>query len=173
MSFRLPFSEDSSWPFGRLVVIALILMHVGWICTHLWLVSNNQINPWKLGGYGMYTTADPKPVIQVYDMRFGGQVMSPESIRVDRFVAKNARLAFRCKHITEDSMRMLAVDNQHLAGVPLQLAVLELSLKRDPIRQEWGPSTVLGIMWASQHGIVYEAETCGEEYRGRIEAVVK
>lgn len=168
MLFRIPFSDRTEWPTGRSILVGLLCAHIAWICVHLWLVSNKQINPWKLGGYGMYTTADPSPVIQVYDMRFGGQVMPPESIKIKSFVENNARLAFRCRRITEKSIKRLVADNPHLAGVPLQLAVLELRLKREPIRPEWGPSTIVGIRWLSRTNLVYAAKTCGEDYRGKI-----
>ena len=39
----------------KIFVGLLLLAHVGWICVHLGLVAKEQINPWKLGGYGMYT----------------------------------------------------------------------------------------------------------------------
>ena len=60
MWFRLPFSDSAGWSLRKLVIVALVVLHSVWIVVHLNLVSRDLINPWKLGGYGMYTTLTPK-----------------------------------------------------------------------------------------------------------------
>ena len=50
----------------KLLVGLLLLAHVGWICVHLNLVAREQINPWKLGGYGMYTMPHYKALTHVF-----------------------------------------------------------------------------------------------------------
>ena len=55
MWFRLPFSDSAGWSLRKLVIVALVVLHSVWIVVHLNLVSRDLINPWKLGGYGMYT----------------------------------------------------------------------------------------------------------------------
>jgi hypothetical protein len=172
MSFRVPFSRESEWKTGRVVVIVLFCLHAGWIITHLSLVSRDLITPWKLGGYGMYTTVHPRPTVQVYDMRFDGMLIPPSQVRLENFVIENWRLAFRCLHVTEAAIRIFLSDNRHLQGVPLQLAILENRLMRNPIRPEWAPRTVLGIKWINQTDIVYAARTCGTDYRGKIDGAI-
>ena len=46
-------------------LVGIFIIHTLWIVVHLILVMNNQINPWKLGGYGMYTVPSPSFKIDV------------------------------------------------------------------------------------------------------------
>ena len=70
MSYKLPFSNPAAWSVRKIILVSLIALHAVWIGIHLNLVSKNLINPWKLGGYGMYTTANNGPVLHISDRRF-------------------------------------------------------------------------------------------------------
>ena len=60
-------SDNSRGSFAlKLLVGLLLLAHAGWICVHLNLVAREQINPWKLGGYGMYTVPHYKALTHVF-----------------------------------------------------------------------------------------------------------
>ncbi|NQZ14688.1 MAG: hypothetical protein HRT94_07690 [Alphaproteobacteria bacterium] len=60
---------------------ALIALHVGWVCTHMYFHHKGALNPWKLGGYAMYTKPGP-----VYSIRtFKEQENSEEMIRSKRY----------------------------------------------------------------------------------------
>lgn len=45
---------------------ALIALHVGWVCTHMYFHYKGELNPWKLGGYAMYTKPGPVYSIRTY-----------------------------------------------------------------------------------------------------------
>jgi hypothetical protein len=72
MSYELPFSKPSGWSAQKVVLLGLISLHATWIVFHLTLVSLELVNPWKLGGYGMYTTVHPKPGLHLSDSRYDG-----------------------------------------------------------------------------------------------------
>lgn len=60
MLFRMPFSDPAGWSLRKATIVGLVVLHSAWIVFHMILVSRELINPWKLGGYGMYTTLTPK-----------------------------------------------------------------------------------------------------------------
>ena len=82
MLFRLPFSDPTGWSIRKGILVGLVVLHSVWIVVHLNLVSRDLINPWKLGGYGMYTTAHPNPGLHLFDSRvssFGSEVADNSS----------------------------------------------------------------------------------------------
>ena len=50
----------------RALLIFLLGIHSVWIVIHLNLVARDQINPWKLSGYGMYTRPAPDLNFEVF-----------------------------------------------------------------------------------------------------------
>jgi hypothetical protein len=57
---KLP-KSIASW-----ILIVLLAVHTGWVLNHLRLHSERAINPWKGGGYGMYTNLQPRPQFVVW-----------------------------------------------------------------------------------------------------------
>ena len=51
----------ASWIF-----LVLVVLHSAWILNHLRLHAEGVINPWKGGGYGMYTNLSPNPGFIIY-----------------------------------------------------------------------------------------------------------
>ena len=47
----------------KAVIFGLLALHTVWIANHLRLVYQDRINPWRLGGYGMYTRPNSPTVL--------------------------------------------------------------------------------------------------------------
>lgn len=168
MSFDFPFSKPAGWLPEKFVLVALLVVHIAWIITHLVLVTREQINPWKLGGYGMYTTVYSDPVLYVYDMRFSEFQLPTSAYSYDEFVQKNFGFTFRCRRFSEESLKDFFKASPQLVGVYLRFIVGELELMRNPIRAERVPQSVLEVRWTDPNTFLYAGQVCDELYNGEI-----
>lgn len=48
----------SKAPF-RIFCVIIFGIHLTWVCVHMVMVYYEMVNPWKLGGYAMYTVPAP------------------------------------------------------------------------------------------------------------------
>lgn len=168
MPFRLPFSQSDGWPAHKIGFAVLLLLHSIWVVVHMNLVSRELINPWKLGGYAMYTTANPRPKLQIFDMRFGPTPMDWASYNDKGFFEENYRYAFRCARFSEKSMHRFFADNSLLVGVPIQFVVWEKRLLRGPVRIEGAAHALLAIRWKGSDEFQYAGQVCGQQYGGQV-----
>jgi hypothetical protein len=51
--------EDKSNHLLHKLCWFLLIINVGWICVHMFFHHQGLLNPWKLGGYAMYTKPTP------------------------------------------------------------------------------------------------------------------
>ncbi len=169
MWFRLPFSDSAGWSLRKLVIVALVVLHSVWIVVHLNLVSRDLINPWKLGGYGMYTIPHPQPVLHLFDSRFGEFEIPSTTYQVRDLVDENRFFIFRCEPIHVASLKAFLSDNPRFIGIPLRFIITELQLLRDPIRPERVPHAIMEIRWTGPTTFDYAGKICGELYHGKAE----
>ena len=169
MSYELPFSKPSGWPAQKVIFLGLIILHAAWIVFHLTLVSRELINPWKLGGYGMYTTVHPKPGLIMSDSRFGSFEISLTDDDRDQLARENKYFIFRCQPLTVASLQTFLKNNPRFVGVPLRFIITEQKMLRDPIRAELLPHAILEIRWTGQSTFDYAGKVCGKIFRGKSE----
>ncbi len=169
MSYELPFSKPAGWPVQKIILLGLVVIHTAWIVIHLNLVAREQINPWKLGGYGMYTTPHPRPVMSLFDRRFEGfEIGMPEEAAA-QLASDNAYYIFRCQPLTEVSLQNFLKNSPGFTGVPLRFIVTERKMLRDPVRAERLPHAILEIRWTGKTTFDYAGKVCGKIYRGKSE----
>ncbi|MEM7633785.1 MAG: hypothetical protein AAF299_04450 [Pseudomonadota bacterium] len=168
MSFKPSLWQTDGWPIHKVAFAVLLLLHSIWIIVHMNLVSRELINPWKLGGYGMYTTASPRPKLQLFDMRFGPTPMDWNAYNADGFTQENHRFAFRCAQFSEASMQKFFNENSLLVGMPIQFVIWERRLLREPIRIEGAAHSLLAIRWTGADTFRYAGQVCGKTYDGQI-----
>ncbi|MEM7634889.1 MAG: hypothetical protein AAF299_10040 [Pseudomonadota bacterium] len=169
MSYELPFSKPGGWSVQKVILLALIAVHAAWIVFHLTLVSRELVNPWKLGGYGMYTTAHPKPAIHVFDSRFGSVEVSISDEDRLQMARENNYFILRCHPLSVDSLQNFLKNNPRFVGVPLRFIISELKMLRDPIRPERLPHAILEIRWTGQTTFKYAGKVCDQLFRGNSE----
>src|SRR5262245_1176834 len=86
--------------FRKWAVVAILVLHVGWIANHMRLVANDRINPWRLGGYAMYTVASPALKMVAIDPDFPDTPLVAGFMRYEAAVRfTNATRTFRCADV--------------------------------------------------------------------------
>src|SRR4051794_1853204 len=125
--------------FLKFMIGALLIFHTLWIMNHLRWVATGQINPWKLGGYGMYTVPDPQVALTLFEIRFPGTrfELDPTTYslanyrKVTRFT--NVRRAFRCARIESEQLTAFFEENPQLRDRSLVFFYTEGKFIRDPV----------------------------------------
>lgn len=169
MSYKLPFSNPAVWSVKKVFLLGLVILHAVWIVIHLNLVSRELANPWKLGGYGMYTTANKRPMLHIFDRRFN-QFLIPLTANDRAKIGRaNNFFVFRCQPMTEHSLESFFTDNPRLIGFPLRFIVTERKMMRNPLQLKRLPYSVVDIRWTGQSTFDYGGEVCGERYNGEAE----
>ena len=125
MYYELPFSKPGGWSVQKAVLLGLIVLHTAWIVIHMNLVSRELVNPWKLGGYGMYTTAHARPALSLFDSRMPGFEVPMDDKDVARLTSENKFFIFRCQPLTVASLLNFLIYNPLLSGIPLRFFITE------------------------------------------------
>jgi hypothetical protein len=158
----------------KLLIWLLLLSHVGWICVHLNLVAREQINPWKLGGYGMYTVPHYAPLTHVFlfddqSQKLFELVRRRHLFNSFQFDRRNFLHIFRCRAPSEESIVAFMDENQHLRYRPLVLALSEILFTRKPINLNREFYTKVQIAWNGKTTLFgYQGEICGKSFEGRV-----
>lgn len=154
----------------QFVIYGLLMIHVSWIITHLNLVSRDLINPWKLGGYGMYTKPSNKASLRLYDISADKASRIPrKTFRADDFRDANLRYVFRCRPLSETSFLAFIRKNSHLVNVNLRFEIREREFRRRPIRTKWVTHSVAEIKWQDETKFSYSGKVCGTQYAGEVD----
>lgn len=160
------------WRRVTIAVIAVLLTaHVCWIGVHLWLVKNGRINPWKLGGYGMYTVPHLNSMthVFVFDKATNGwKELSREQLQFDSYVfnASNDWHVFRCRPIDAESLTAFLERNNHLRYRSLLIAITETRFDRYPIKITREAVQQVEIGWGGKNKFGFRGKACGETYSG-------
>ena len=157
----------------KLLVGLLLLAHVGWICVHLNLVARELINPWKLGGYGMYTVPHYVALTHVFlvddkSQRWFELARHRRLFNSFQFDLKNFLHIFRCRASSEESIVAFMNENPHLRYRPLVLAVSEKLFTRKPISSNREIYAKIEIAWTGKTLFGYRGEICGKSFEGRV-----
>jgi len=64
------------------IIAGLLILHIAWIGNHLRWVANDEINPWRMGGYAMYTVPSLGQRILVFDASFPE---APRKVKMHQF----------------------------------------------------------------------------------------
>lgn len=146
-------------------VAGLLILHIGWIANHMRWVATDQINPWKLGGYAMYTVPAPVAQFQVYDADFPD---TPALVNGMQYEAAerltNAGRTFRCAPVPPAAMRGFFEENGNLIGKHLALIYTERRLYRDPRTFKREIQGVIELSWQDERTFTYRSRFCGKEY---------
>src|SRR5262245_56211162 len=92
--------------YRKWLLTGLVIAHIAWVANHLRLVANDQLDPWRLGGYGMYTVPSPDVKFQVFDKAEPNSSVPVEKRAFNaaqRFT--NPSRIFRCAPVTPEALR--------------------------------------------------------------------
>jgi hypothetical protein len=151
----------------RWIVAALLILHIGWIGNHMRWVASGQINPWKLGGYGMYTIPLRDPTREVYDAFFPGAPLSVNWIGFDdatRFT--NDSRTFRCADVPAAALLAFFDDNRDLIGKDLAFVYSEQQFVHDPPSIKTVTQGEVVVTWQDTQTFTYTNKFCGNEHVG-------
>jgi len=159
----------------QLVLLALFAVHTGWIGFHLTLVEDERINPWKLGGYGMYTRPQASPF---YEVEVLADPADEEGEWVDEFddwafYDQTMRTTFHCEPFNIAAMKQFFDENGALVGKDLKIYALTTKFERDPIRLEPVYVGAAKVIWQDLQRYTVSGSFCGDEefrFEGAIAA---
>ena len=154
----------------QFVIIAALILHALWILNHLRWVAGKQINPWKLGGYGMYTVPDPGVTMVLLDLQ---NPANPRRIDRRRYILKGFRLAtgsreFRCAHIKADDLKVFFEDNPQFRGINVGFLYLERTLVKNPVAAKRVSQGRVTITWLNNDFFEFTSEFCGSKESGKV-----
>lgn len=158
---------SSSYRIQQGVVILFLALHVAWIANHLRWTANEQINPWKAGGYGMYTgpVATPKVFVEMVSPSGATAAIDTREYSLTEFGRiidrNNINRIFRCAPIPPEAVRAFFDENPKLRGVDLSIVFTEIFLSRNPVEGKRREQGRVQVQWIRHDSLVYGSLFCG------------
>jgi hypothetical protein len=149
----------------QLVLLALLTVHTGWIGVHLTLVGQDRINPWKLGGYGMYTRPQAVPFYEVYLLDNPGDEDGEWVDDFDdwAFYEQTKRSTFHCEPFNPAAIEQFLDQNQDLVGSDIKIYALTTAFEREPIRLEPVYLGAAKVIWQDETNYSVEGSFCEDD----------
>ena len=138
-----------------------------WIAVHIGLVMNERINPWKLGGYAMYTVPPPQSQVHVFTRDGQAWVPGGEGYWVFSFFEANHHNVFRCAAPPEAALRGFLDENAGVRGKAVRLALSEEVMTREPFHIGRVIYATIELAWSGET-VTWRHEACGEQSEGRF-----
>lgn len=149
----------------RFLLGGLLVLHVLWIGTHLYLVKYHQLNSWKLGGYGMYTKPSPRFRL---DAHIEGIEEKDQQWRAKpNFALANWDFVMPCRPPSAASIASFYQDNPPAVGKKTYLLVTIKSFKRYPIEAKYLPKVDLQVTWPDANTFSWTGDVCGQRSEGQ------
>jgi hypothetical protein len=158
----------------KTAIVTILAVHTLWIVNHLRWVATEQINPWKLGGYGMYIVPPPAVKLNLIDIQYPDShfTLDPSTYSLTRFLMMtkftNINRAFRCAHIKPEHLKAFFEENPHLRGRNLRFLYLEGKFIRKPVSVKRVRQGRVTIIWTGDDFFEYASEFCGSQETGKV-----
>jgi hypothetical protein len=147
------------------IIAGLLILHIAWIGNHMRWVAAGQINPWKLGGYAMYTVPSPQLRLQIYDANLPDAPIRASSIRYElatRFT--NTTRTFRCADVPAAALLAFFEENSGLIGRNLAFVYSERQFFRNPPSFKRVMQGMVTVTWQDTQSFTYTNRFCGNEH---------
>lgn len=156
-----------SWAVSRTQFLlgGLLVLHCLWIATHFYLVKNNHLNQWKLGGYGMYTQPAPRFRLHAHVDGFGEAKQQWQN--KPNFAVLNWNFIMPCRPLSAHRIASFYQDNPQAIGHKTNLLVTIKSFQRYPIETKYLPKIDLVINWTDTKTFAWKGQICGEHSEGK------
>jgi hypothetical protein len=145
-------------------VWGLLILHMAWIGNHMRWIANDQINPWRLGGYAMYTVPSPSQRTRVIDANFPDaflKVRMGEYEKATRLT--NFNRTFRCANVPAAALLAFFGENQTMIGRNLVFVYSERQLVRTPLAAKRVVNGMVDVTWQDGRTFTYTNKFCGRE----------
>jgi hypothetical protein len=156
-------SDSANWQ--RWIVFSVLALQIVWIANQLRLVMTDQINPWRLGGYGMYTVPFPVSSFEVYSSD-SPDVPLPVNKKRFEMVARltNPSRTFRCADVSPESLLGFFDENSFLIGTKLIFTFKEERFIHVPPSVENQVQGVVDVDWQDDRTFTATNKFCGKEH---------
>jgi hypothetical protein len=158
----------------KTAIITILIVHTLWLSNHLRWVATEQVNPWKLGGYGMYTLPPPAVKLNLIDIRYPDAhfTLDPSTYSLTRYrmmtKLTNINRAFRCAHIKPTHLKAFFEENPHLRGIDLRFVYMEGKFIQNPVSVERVEQGHVTINWTGNDLLEFTSEFCGNRETGKV-----
>ena len=160
--------------FGAWAFVILLALHSLWVLNHLRLHAERSINPWKGGGYGMYTIPAPNQDWIVHSS--ASAEMRPSAANrkkrastgflLEHHVLANKNRWRRCAHLSHSSMAGFVQANRKILEPYIIVRAVESVF--DPSTRKHPRKQIGRVKLEVRDGyIYYVSRMCGEEKSGR------
>jgi hypothetical protein len=158
----------------KFVIISALIFHTLWIANHLRWVATEQVNPWKLGGYGMYTAPPPRVSLVLLDFRdpAAPRRIDPRAYSLTRYQAMmsfmNINRVFRCAHIKPKELKAFFEENPQFRGNNLGFLYLENKFIKNPVSIKRVRQGRVTIIWTNNDSFEFTSNFCGNQESGKV-----
>jgi hypothetical protein len=156
--------DKSSLPV-KYFLWTLLGLHAGWILFHMILISFEQINPWKLGGYAMYTTPEGIATITV-STTIGTTSVTLPGIDTFGYRTQMGHIQWYCLPVHEGAIEALFDDNPILLKRDFSVTTSQSSFYTAPLRLEPFVVHKVSISWQSEtrYTLRYDNPRCEDQF---------
>lgn len=153
-------------------MIFFLSLHILFFCVHFVLVSKDIINPWKLGGYGMYTIPAPTTFVNIAVVPVGLDLSSiadeeyEEFLDGDPFVAKQNNFVAPCFGWDVSDIAGIFEENPDYHGRDLRLVAVKRAFTRYPISVFNVVFADIEVRWLDSEIFDVSGQVCEREFLG-------
>lgn len=148
-------------------LFGLLAIHIVWVFWHISLVATERVNPWKMGGYAMYTQPSRGVSVVVNELNPDGTIKVIDwpnadgfrSYDLDRFYRDNWYFNLYCKPVTKRSLDKLFEDNEILRGKDILIELYAERFRAKPIRMNTEKIAEIKVLW-HDNTFDYDARNC-------------
>jgi hypothetical protein len=154
-----------------IIIYALLAFHTLWIANHVRLVQQDRINPWKLGGYGMYTVPSLTYSLRLVDLSVPDfpMVVPKKEVRWIEFSLatrfSNFKRAFRCAPVPPHALYEFYRENPQFVGRKVAIQFYERKFIR---KHPWFEPVLKGqvfVEWQDKSSFGITNTFCGDEVK--------
>lgn len=147
----------SNWK--AVVLLLIFCIHSLWVSGHMYLHTQDALNPWKLGGYAMYVEPKRSMEVRLYSVDPQGLFVE-EYVNLKSFTQINFNFNFYCKPPSESSLQALFAENPHLRNKDLTIYFYSPRFYTDPLRTQTEYRGAVSISWPSENNFTYQSDIC-------------
>lgn len=146
------------------IIGGLLLLHIAWIGNHMRWIAADQINPWRLGGYAMYTVPNLGQLTRVYDANSQESPLQVNMLKYETATRlTNYARTFRCAAVPAAALLAFFDENAFLIGRNLVFVMSERQLVRNPVQVKRVTKGIVVVAWQDERTFAYSNRFCGTE----------
>lgn len=146
------------------IILGLLILQIVWLGNHMRWVANGEINPWRLGGYAMYTVPNLGPLTRVHDMSFPEVPLEVNMLQYEKSTRlTNYGRTFRCANVPAVALLAFFNENMFLVGKNLVFVISERQLFRNPMDVKRVTKGLVVVTWQDESTFTYSNRFCGTE----------